>query len=132
MLEGGCFCGYVRYRTSANPFHETHCHCSICRRTSAAPIVPWFSVPAKELIFTAGEPARFQSSDHGTRSFCPQCGTPLTFQTSQAAAEIDVTICSLDDPEAVVPKDHSYVRSKLSWIKLADDLPAFATTRRES
>jgi hypothetical protein len=132
MLEGGCFCGHVRYRTATTPFHETNCHCTICRRISAAPVVPWFSVPASELIFTSGEPARFQSSDHGTRSFCPRCGTPLTFQTTHAADEIDVTICSLDDPEAVVPKDHSYMRSRLSWVKLADNLPAFATTRKES
>lgn len=132
MLEGGCFCGHVRYRTAATPFHETHCHCSICRRTSGAPLVSWFSVATEALIFTAGEPTRFQSSEHGTRSFCPRCGTPLTFQTTQAAGEIDVTICSLDDPEAVLPKDHSYTRSKLAWIKLADGLPEYTTSRSDS
>lgn len=35
MLKGGCFCGAVRYEAEGEPFHETNCHCSICRRTRA-------------------------------------------------------------------------------------------------
>jgi hypothetical protein len=30
------------------------------------------------------------------RSFCPHCGTPLTFLTEPAADEIDATVCSFD------------------------------------
>lgn len=129
MIDGGCFCGFVRYRADGTPSHETNCHCSICRRTSGAPFVAWLTVPAGQLTFTAGAPARFQSSEHGTRTFCPRCGTPLTFQSSRFADEIDVTICSLDDPEAVRPKDHTHIRSALSWVVLADDLPAFQGAR---
>ena len=32
MLQGGCFCGRIRYEVTGTPFNETNCHCSICRR----------------------------------------------------------------------------------------------------
>jgi len=80
MLRGGCFCGWIRYETGATPFDETNCHCSICRRTPGAPFVAWFSVPRSQFRFVCGEPTRFESTAKGTRSFCPRCGTQLTFE----------------------------------------------------
>ncbi|MGH8608232.1 MAG: GFA family protein, partial [Gammaproteobacteria bacterium] len=94
MLEGGCFCGFVRYRADGNPTHETNCHCSICRRTSAAPFVTWFTIPAAEFAFTSGQPSELQSSDHGSRTFCPRCGTLLTFRSTRSPDEVDITTCS--------------------------------------
>jgi hypothetical protein len=129
MLEGGCFCGDVRYRVEGAPAQETNCHCSICRRTTGAPFVTWFTVSPADFTFTAGTPARFASSAHGTRSFCPRCGTQLTFQSSRARDELDITTCSLDDPERVPPRDHTRTSSQLSWIELADDLPRFPEAR---
>jgi hypothetical protein len=105
------------------------CHCSICRRTSGAPAVAWFTVSAASFEIVAGQPVTFQSSDHGTRSFCPRCGTPLTFRSTRFPGEIDVTTCSLDDPEAVPPQDHTRTSSRLGWLKLADGLPAFPEAR---
>jgi hypothetical protein len=64
------------------------------------------------------------------RSFCPRCGTPLTFESSHFPDEIDVTTCSLSDPETIPPKDHIHVSSKLSWVKLDAGLPAFPEERR--
>ncbi|HYP69354.1 MAG TPA: GFA family protein, partial [Variovorax sp.] len=71
------------------------------------------------------------SSDHGTRSFCPHCGTTLTFQSSRYPQEIDITTCSLDDPEQVPPKDHIYTSTQLQWVQLADGLPSFPGSRSD-
>jgi hypothetical protein len=30
--EGGCHCGRVRFRVTADPAHVTECHCSVCTR----------------------------------------------------------------------------------------------------
>jgi hypothetical protein len=65
------------------------------------------------------------------RTFCPQCGTQLTFEHEDFADEIDVTTCSLDNPEALPPTDHTWTRSKLNWIELADVLPQYAKRRDE-
>ena len=130
MHKGGCYCGRVRYEAAGVPFNETSCHCSICRRTTGAPFVAWFSVPRARFRFVSGEPARFRSTAKGTRSFCPACGTQLTFEHEDFADEIDVTTCSLDDPETLPPKDHTRTSSKLDWLQLADRLPQYAEARQ--
>lgn len=128
MLRGGCYCGAVQYQTAARPQRRTACHCTICRGTSGAPFVAWFSVPAGSFRFVAGEPARFRSSERATRTFCAACGTPLTFQSAHSD-KIDVTACSLEDPEQAPPADHTYGRSQLSWVKIGDALPGYPEAR---
>jgi hypothetical protein len=127
-MLGHCFCGFIRYQVSGTPFHETNCHCSICRRTSGAPFVAWFTVKRADFTLLTGEPASFRSSDHGTRTFCPHCGTQVTFQSTHNPDEIDVTIGSLDEPERVPPRDHTHVSSRLPWVDLGA-LPAFPAAR---
>jgi hypothetical protein len=129
MLTGGCFCKFIRYRIDASPFHEANCHCTICRRTSGAPFVTWFSVPSRAFTLMSGEPTAFSSSDHGTRTFCPRCGTPLTFSSRKTMDEIDVTVGSLDEPAMVPPKIDIFVSSKLPWVVRDDDLPSFSGER---
>jgi hypothetical protein len=53
----------------------------------------------------------------------------LTFENDDASDEIDVTTCSLDDPEQLPSEDHTRTSSKLKWIKLADDLPEHREAR---
>jgi hypothetical protein len=65
-----------------------------------------------------------------SRSFCPQCGTPLTFLAEPNANEIDVTVCSFDQPASVAPSDHTWVEDRLPWIRLADNLPIYQQKRR--
>jgi hypothetical protein len=55
MLKGGCFCGDIRYEAGGKPFYRTNCHCSICRRTTGAPFVAWFSVPRSEFRLVQGD-----------------------------------------------------------------------------
>jgi hypothetical protein len=129
MLQGGCFCGRIRYKVTSAPFHETNCHCSICRRTTGAPFVAWFSVRPSEFRWVSGAPSHFRSSSKASRSFCAHCGTQLTFQSDDYPDEIDVTTCSLDQPEAVPPRDHTYTGNKLPWIWLSDRLAQYPQAR---
>lgn len=131
MMSGGCFCGAIRYRVSDRIFHATNCHCDMCRRTTGAPCVAWFSVPAADFELLAGTPASFRSSAHANRTFCPTCGTQLTFADDASPAEIDITTCSLDAPGLVPPQDHTFVGSKLAWLTLADGLPQYRRSRAE-
>ena len=132
MLTGGCFCGAIRYEAGGDPAYETYCHCSICRRTTGAPLVAWFTVPRAELRVVHGTPTRFASTPLATRTFCPTCGTQLTFEHRDFPRWIDVTTGSLDDPEALPPKDHTHTRSRLAWVRLADELPEFRESRSEA
>lgn len=131
MLIGGCFCGLIRYEAAGTAFHETNCHCSICRRTTGAPFVTWFSVPRLQFRIVRGELQRFKSTAKGTRSFCPRCGTQLTFEHEDFVQEIDVATCTLDNPNTVPPKDHTWTSSKLPWVMLADHLPQYPERRQK-
>jgi hypothetical protein len=100
----------------------------MCRRTTGAPFVSWFSVPRSQFRLT-GEARRFRSSGKATRRFCPECGAQITFELDGAADEIDVTTSSLDEPQRVPPADHTYTASRLEWVKLADGLPQYRESR---
>ena len=129
MIEGHCFCGFVRYQAAGAVSNQTNCHCSTCRRISAAPTVAWLTVAKATFRIVSGEPVSFRSSTRATRSFCPRCGTPLTYAADDAPDELDVTIGSLDEPELMPPADHTWVSAKLPWLKLCDGLPAYSEAR---
>lgn len=129
MLRGGCYCGWVRYETSAVPFNETNCHCSICRRTTGGTFVTWFTVPKAAFTLLSGLPTRFDSTATGSRTFCPRCGTQLCFEDKQFPDLVDVTVSSLDQPSQVPPKDHTRTSAKLEWLPLRDDLPRYPEQR---
>lgn len=131
MLTGGCYCKAIRYQVSGRIFNATVCHCDMCRRTTGAPCVAWFSVASEDVVVLAGAPATFRSSDHATRTFCATCGTQLTFVDDATPGDTDITICSLDEPDAIAPQDHTFTRSQAGWLKLADGLPRYARTRTE-
>lgn len=135
VLTGGCACGALRYETEAAPFHRTLCHCVDCRRASGAPAVAWFTVPADALRWVSGHPRVYRSSPQVERSFCAACGTPLTYRNDGYAHELDVLTCTLDDPEAASPQDHTFASQRVSWMRIDDvrvgGMPAFPRSRGE-
>ena len=122
---GGCLCGAVRYRAEGPVLYATHCHCTLCRRASGAPLVSWATFPADGFHIVRGEPTCYASSPVAQRRFCPTCGTQITFQRRDRPWEIDLTIASLDQPERVVPTNHTWVRSRLPWLHVDGHLPCF-------
>lgn len=123
MMEGGCLCGAVRYRLEGAPLHADYCHCRMCQRSTGAPVVAWGTWPAERLAWLAREPLTFASSEKGARSFCPSCGTQLTFVHADAPTLVDVTLASLDDPARFEPQSHGWTMSRIPWVDMGDDLP---------
>lgn len=122
MLTGGCHCGAVRYEAGGEPFERALCHCELCRKTTGAPAVAWFTVHESDLTLT-GQMVRYASSDHAERGFCGRCGTQITFRDAAYDNRIDLTTASLDDPEAAPPVEQIWVRSRLRWMAEAHALP---------
>jgi len=104
----------------------SQCHCGICRRTTGAPFVTWATVPAGAFVFTAGTPAQLRATPRAVRELCAACGTALTFRETARPNSVDVTVGSMDRPEAIVPAAHIWTSSQLAWLRLADDLPRHA------
>jgi hypothetical protein len=124
--EGGCLCGAIRYRIEGEPVFTAICHCSMCRRASAAPAVAWAMYPQPQVTFVKGTPATYHSSPGAQRGFCNQCGTQISFVGEIIPGLIDITIGSLDAPDEVAPMLHYWESKRVSWLHIADDLPRFA------
>jgi len=122
--QGGCFCGAIRYSADGDALRVMHCHCTICRRVSAAPVVTWITFPVDKLTWTKGRPVKLKSTPPASRYFCPSCGTHMVFEID-GAKELDVTVASLDKPADVEPGYHIFAGTRLAWLKLADGLPAY-------
>lgn len=120
MKTGSCFCQSIRFELRDDEYPVVNCHCSMCRRTSGAPFVSWLLVPIGDYQVTAGHPKELRSSDHGTRTFCPDCGTPITCISSKHPQRIDVTLGSLTHPENLVPSGDYYEDTRLSWVRPLD------------
>jgi len=128
-MQGGCFCGAIRYRVSSEPCRVTHCHCVHCRRTSGAPFVTWAVYKAQDFSYTQGRPTNCETRPGVTREFCGECGTQLTYQHRDATDCIDVTAASFDTPEALAPADHVWCDRALPWISMDDGLPRYREDR---
>lgn len=126
MVSGSCFCGLVRYEVEAEGAKPSICHCAGCRRASAAPAMAWITVPAAAFRVVAGELAavRGRSDENGTcdgcggvRGFCADCGTHITFVGDDRTQEVDVTTCSLEDPNRFAPTEDVFTEAKVAWMK---------------
>jgi hypothetical protein len=122
-LEGGCLCRAVRYHASGEPIAVVYCHCTWCRRATAAPVVAWAMFASERYELTAGEPAVHASSPGVERAFCARCGTQLSYRADYMPGLVDVTVGSLDDPHALPPQFHIWDSERLRWLELADGLP---------
>lgn len=122
-LEGGCQCGAVRYRAVGPVLAAALCHCTMCRRASAAPAVAWAMYKEEQVSFLKETPARYASSPHATRGFCGQCGTQICFVADYIPGLVDITIGSLDNPNAVAPTLHYWYAEHLAWLQFGDNLP---------
>lgn len=89
----------------------------------------WAGFDADKFSFTQGKPAAYASSANVVRTFCGRCGTALTYRRSDLADSIDVTLGSMDAPETLIPEDHTWTQSRLSWIAVRDHLPTYPRER---
>ena len=125
VTSGSCFCGRVRFEASMPSLFCAHCHCSMCRRIHGAGFVTWFSIPKTQLRIAAGESdlTRFQSSDHGTRSFCGCCGSSLFFESTLDPERVDISLANMDGPIDREPQVHVYFDRRAEWVTVEDSLP---------
>ena len=131
-MEGGCACGAIRYRLDAAPDDAGYCHCTICRRSTGAPVIVYATVPFAAFVVTRGRPRGRRSSDFGVRQFCGDCGSQLTMHVDHQPDTIDFTIGTLDDPDAVAPGYHIFAGDRIAWFETADRLPRHARLRPDT
>lgn len=128
MLEkvrGGCLCGTVRFTVTLPTLFCGHCHCSMCRRNHGAAYVTWLAVPRSQLSIDSGldQLTRYESSPHGSRSFCARCGSSLFCVTAHFPDVVDIPLANMDTAIDRIPESHVYFDDLAGWTIVGDDLP---------
>ena len=108
------------FRSDVEPVDAGYCHCRICQRSTGAPVLAWASYPVGSFVYTRGAPAVYQSSGHGHREFCHDCGTQIAYRDSENAKTVEVNVGSLDDCGKVLPRYHIWCGSRIPWFDTAD------------
>lgn len=117
MIEGGCFCKKIRYAIDDGAYSSVNCHCTMCRHIHAAPYVTWLVVPVERFRYLTAAPSQLDSSAKGTRYFCSACGTHVTCVNASHPEIVDVSIGSLDTPEAFAPTSSFFADTRLPWVQ---------------
>ena len=118
--EGGCLCGAIRYHITGEPDSVLHCHCTMCQRSGGAAFLTWACFPAGAFAWMRGEPRTYRSSPGVSRTFCSACGSPLTF-ARDGGRTIDVTLTTLDDPDALSPGKNIWTDTRRAWVHGFDE-----------
>jgi hypothetical protein len=126
-LIGGCACGNVRYRLTSGPMFVNCCHCTDCQRQVGSAFVINAIIEA-DRIEVEGEPEPVRMPTDSGRIHdiyrCPACKTALWSDYGGRPVRF-VRATTLDERGALKPDAHIFTRSKLPWVVIPDDQPAF-------
>jgi hypothetical protein len=119
--EGGCLCGQVRWRATAEPANLRACHCRLCQRWTGAPFFARAIFPAGDFAWTGGTTC-WPTSPRIDRRSCARCGTPMFACPKDPPARIGVAVATCDDRHALRPTVHIWTSEKVGWLTLDDGL----------
>ena len=127
-LDGGCYCGKLRYTAEGEPMMKAQCHCRECQyMTGGAPNMFMF-MPIAGFHYTKGTPKQFTRSDLErpvTREFCAECGTHVVTRPPGYPAVV-VKVGTLDDPAQFGgPQMAIYTVDKQTFHQIPDGVATF-------
>ena len=126
--EGGCACGEVRYRLTAEPLFVHCCHCLNCQRQTGSAFVINLLIEADRVELLGAEPQRVDvPRDDGSMQQvfrCSSCQIAL-YSIYTRPQVLFVRAGTLDEPSSVAPDVHIYTKSKVPWVTLPESIPAF-------
>lgn len=127
---GGCLCGAVRFRISAEPVVARICWCRDCQHIASNGTAN--AIFPSSALHISGELAEHvraaDSGNHVRRRFCAQCGSHLFADSTGRAGFTVVRIGTLDAPSAISPSSNIWAASAPGWACLD---PALARDERQ-
>jgi hypothetical protein len=126
-LEGGCYCGNLRYAAEGEPMMKAQCHCRECQYMTGGGPNMFIAMPVAGFRYTKGAPKTYARADLAnpvTREFCPDCGTHIVTRPQGFPAVI-VKVGTLDDHQGFEPKMAIYTIDKQSFHHVPEGMPAF-------
>lgn len=127
-LEGGCYCGELRYVADGEPMMKAQCHCRECQYITGGSPNVFIAMPAASFGYVKGAPKQFTRKDLAnavTREFCAECGTHVVTRP-KAAPMVVVKVGSLDDPKQFGRPDMAiFTMDAQPFHLIAEGVPSF-------
>jgi len=127
IIEGGCLCGKVRLRVTAEPLAVRTCWCRLCQYLGGGSATVNVCFPA-DAVAVEGEVRWYTSkADSGSamrRGFCPECGTPLFSVAEQRPHLTFIRAGALDDRGIAAPEATIWVKEAPEWACIDANIPA--------
>ena len=128
-ITGGCLCGKVRFRITAEPIAMRLCWCRLCQYLAAGNATVNLVFPSNALQ-VEGEPRDYRSvAASGNvmhRRFCPECGTQLFSEAESRPHLVIVRNGALDDTELMSPGATIWADEAPEWAWIDETLPQHA------
>ena len=106
-MEGGCHCGRVRFRVTADLESVTECNCSMCTKKGILHLI----VPPERFDLTSGKDD-LTTYEFNTRTakhtFCKACGIHPFYVPRSDPDKIDVNARCLDGVDIAALKPKSF------------------------
>ncbi len=127
-IEGGCYCGEIRYQISAEPQSAIQCHDRECQYITGGYPNAIIVVDQSHFSYSKGQPSEFSRSDLEapvTRFFCSTCGTAIGTRSPRRPTSMIVKVGTLDDPSIFKPQAAIFTVDKQHFHTLPKDVPSF-------
>jgi hypothetical protein len=126
-LEGGCYCGQVRYVAEGEPMMKAQCHCRECQYITGGSPNMFVLMPIAGFSYTKGTAKQFSRSDLErpvTREFCAECGTHMVTRP-QGLPAVVLKVGTLDDPSLFTPQLAIFTIDKQAFHQIPEGMPSF-------
>ena len=128
-LAGSCTCGAVKYRLTAQPMFVNCCHCLECQRQTGGAFAINAIIEASRVKVTRGKPKATPVPTGSGRAHdiyrCSSCKVALWSDYGRRRNLLFVRVSTLERPHRITPGAHIFTRSKVPWVQLPRDVPAF-------
>jgi hypothetical protein len=128
-VEGGCYCGGVRYKAEGDLILKAECFCRECQYITGGGNLLIMAMPTAGFELTKGAVKDFTRSDIEravTRQFCPDCGTHLFTRAPGFEVAVIIKVGSMDDPSLFGKADSAnFVCDAQPYHRLPDDMPVY-------
>lgn len=123
---GGCLCGSIRFKVSRSHLAGFNCYCGMCRRAHGGAFSTHVPMRPDQFALEQGQLEEFASSADGVRAFCPTCGAHVKVHGQTADGSIAIPAGLFDPGTPIEIAGHIFVKDKVSWHSIVDDLPQYA------
>lgn len=128
MTKGSCLCGAVSFEIQGPLHNARYCHCANCRKFSGTSNAAWGLAQTSQITIAPSVPGvtKFDSGG-GLRVFCTACGSPLWYEPAGLPQYRGIPLGAIDEGDVATPEMHVWIKSKVAWESIFDDLPQHET-----